>query len=268
MTWVAGKRCRFCPPEQNRARTDLDAVACLRVHRPADGILRTAAVGDGWKASPRSIAGWASGLGLVCVVTGTTFATRAHELPLTPFVASATKIAAGQIWVLPASALIVDRPVLIGLAAFGLLAVATLGLCGARTFWLAGAVGHAGSTLLVYAIIGSAQLADPELFARAAATPDFGVSAIQGAWVGAITATAWSRAGADHRDRSLVAAAVCAVAGVAWWLHPDPSILTTEHLFAFLIGCGIVSGRGLAAAAKTAASRRVTPERPNGAQHA
>ena len=71
--------------------------------------------------------------------------------------------------------------------------------------------------------------------------PDFGVSAIQGAWVGAITATAWSRAGTDHRNRSLVAAGVCAVAGVGWWLHPDPSILTTEHLFAFLIGAGAVS---------------------------
>ena len=240
----------------------------LGVHGREDGISRPATVADGRKASRASLAGWASGLGLVCVVTGITFATRAHELPLTPFVASATKIASGQVWVLPASALIVDRPVLIGLAAFGVLAVATLQFCGARTFWLAAAAGHAGSTLLVYAIIGSTQLADPEMFASAAVRPDFGVSAIQGAWVGAITATAWSRAGTDHRNRSLVAAGVCAVAGVGWWLHPDPSILTTEHLFAFLIGCGIVSRRRLAAAARTAASRRFVPERRNGAQHA
>ena len=240
----------------------------LRVRGREDGIFRTAAVGDGRKASPVSVAGWVSGLGLLCVVTGITFATRAHELPLTPFMASATKIASGQVWVLPASALIVDRPVLIGLVAFGVLAVATLRLCGARTFWLAAAVGHAGSTLLVYAIVGSTQLADPEMFASAAVRPDFGVSAIQGAWVGAITATAWSRAGTDHRNRSLVAAGVCAVAGVGWWLHPDPSILTTEHLFAFFIGCGIASRRGLAGAARAAASRRFTPERPNEAQHA
>ena len=187
---------------------------------------------------------------------------------MTPFVASATKIASGQVWVLPASALIVDRPVLIGLAAFGVLAVATLRLCGARTFWLAAAVGHAGSTLLVYAIIGSTQLADLGAFASAAARPDFGVSAIQGAWVGAITATAWIRAGNDHRARSLVAAGVCAVAGIAWWLHPDPSILTTEHLFAFLIGCGVVSSRALASVARTAANRRLVPKRQNRARHA
>lgn len=217
--------------------------------------------------SHASFVGWASGLGLVFVVTGMTLATRAHELPLAPFVASGTKMASGQVWVLPASALIVDRPVTVGLAAFALLAVATLRICGARTFWLAAAVGHAGSTLLVYAIIGSAQLADPEAFASAASRPDFGVSAIQGAWVGAITATAWSRAGTNHRARSLVAAGVCAVAGVGWWLHPDPSILTTEHLFAFFIGSGVVSWRQLADAARTAASRLFAPERRNRPQH-
>src|SRR5262249_3072968 len=152
------------------------------------------------------------------------------------------------------------------LAAFGVLAVATLRVCGGRTFWLAAAMGHAGSTLLVYAIIGSTQLADPDTFASAAAKPDFGVSAIQGAWVGAITATAWIRAGTDRRRRSLVAAGVCAVAGVGWYLHPDPSILTTEHLFAFLIGSGIASWRPLAAAARTAADRGVVQERRKRAQ--
>jgi hypothetical protein len=68
-------------------------------------------------------------VGLVCVVAAVTFATRAHELPLTPFVASAKKIASGQIWVLPASALVVDKPFLIGLTAFAMLAVATLRIC-------------------------------------------------------------------------------------------------------------------------------------------
>ena len=219
------------------------------------------------KPSRSSARGWASGVGLVCVVAALTFATRAHELPLTPFVASASKIASGQVWVLPASALVVDKPFLIGLAAFAVLAVATLRFCGARTFWLAAAAGHAGSTLLVYAIIGATRLADPHIFTRAVGSPDFGVSAMQGAWVGAIAATAWSRAGTDRRNRALVAAGVCAVAGVGWWLHPDPSILTTEHVFAFLIGCGIVSWPRLAAA-KTGTSRHLAAERPSVAQHA
>jgi hypothetical protein len=240
----------------------------LRV-RGREDVISRGATGSGSRMGLRAAwAGWASGLGLVGVVAAITFATRVHELPLGLFVASARKIASGQVWVLAASALIVDRPVLIGLAAFGVLAVATLRICGARTFWFAAALGHAGSTLIVYAIIGSTQLADPEAFESAAARPDFGVSAIQGAWVGAITAIAWIRAGTDHRRRILVAAGVCGVAGIAWWLHPDPSILTTEHLFAFLIGCGIVSWRPLAAIARTAADHRIVPKHPNRAQHA
>ena len=229
--------------------------------------MRPATVGDARKTSRASLVGWASAVGLVCIVAAFTFATRAHELPLTPFVASATKIASGQVWVIPASALVVDRPILIGLAAFGLLAVATLRFCGARTFWLAAAVGHAGSTLVVYAIIGSTRLADPHLFTSAVVSPDFGVSAMQAAWVGAIAVTAWRRAGTDHRDQALVVAGVCAVAGVAWWLHPDPSILTTEHLFAFFIGCGIASWRQLTAAVRSGASRGFVPERRNAAQN-
>jgi hypothetical protein len=103
----------------------------------------------------------------------------------------------------------------------------------------------------VYVIIGASRLTDPHVFTSAVTRQDFGVSAMQGAWVGALAASAWSWAGADHQARAFVAAGVCAVAGVAWWLHPDPSILTIEHLFAFLIGCGLVSWAQLASSART-----------------
>ena len=189
----------------------------------------------------RATVGRASGIVLVLVVAVLTVATQAHELPLRPFVASAAKVASGQLWVLPASALVVDRPVLIGLAAFAVLAAVTLRCCGPRVFWLAAIAGHLGSTLAVYAIIGAARLVDPHLFTNALQSADFGVSAMQAAWVGAIATTAWLWAGRDGRLRAAVAAGVLAVAAVAWLLHPDPSILTTEHAFAFFIGCGIVA---------------------------
>ena len=181
------------------------------------------------------------------IVTALTLATRAHELPLAIFAASAAKIAAGEIWLLPVSALVVDQPVYVGLVTFGLLGFAALWICGTRVFWIAAVVGHIGSTLAVYAIIGTSRLTDPDVFATALTRQDLGVSAMQGAWVGAMAATAWHWAGAAARV--LVATGVCALTGLAWWLHPDPSILTTEHLFAFLIGCGVVSWRQLAASA-------------------
>jgi hypothetical protein len=190
-----------------------------------------------------------------------TLAIRAHDLALSTFAASAAKIGAGEIWLLPASALVVDRPVYVGLVAFCLIGFAVLRICGARVFWVVAAVGHIGSTLAVYAIIGASRLTDPDVFTRTLVRPDFGVSAMQGAWVGAIAATAWGWAHADPRTRALVGAGVCAVAGVAWWLHPDPSILTTEHLFAFLIGWCVVSWPRLVAAARTVVADVASPRR-------
>jgi hypothetical protein len=196
--------------------------------------------------------GWVGAGLFVGVVAASTFSIRAHDLPLAVFAASAAKVGAGQIWLLPASALVVDRPVYVGLVAFGLLGFAALRICGTRVFWVAAVVGHIGSTLAVYAIIAASRLTDPDVFTSAVARQDFGVSAMQGAWVGAIAVAGWSWAGADPRARALVAAGVCTLAGIAWWLHPDPSILTTEHLFAFLIGCAVVSWPRLAASARTA----------------
>jgi hypothetical protein len=194
----------------------------------------------------------------VGVVTALTFAIHVHDLPLAVFAASAAKIAAGELWLLPASALVVDRPVYVGLAAFGLLGFASLRICGTRAFWVVAVAGHIGSTLAVYAIIGASRLTDPDVFTSALTRQDFGVSAMQGAWVGAIAATAWGQAEADPRARATVAAGVCAVAGVAWWLHPDPSILTTEHLIAFLIGWGVVSWPRWASSTRMVVSGAVT----------
>ena len=187
-----------------------------------------------------SLVGWSSGAALFVVVVCMTEAIRARLLSVGPFAATAARVAAGQLWLLFSSGLVVDRPVTIGLIAFGLIASVTLWVCGARTFWVAAIAGHVGSTLLVYAIIGLSRLTDPHLFSAAVASPDFGVSAMQGAWGGALTARAGLACGRRFVQRAATVAGVCVLGGVAWLLHPDPSILTFEHLFAFAIGSAIV----------------------------
>jgi hypothetical protein len=188
----------------------------------------------------RSFAAWSSGAALFAVVAALTAGVQAHALSTRPFASSAARIAGGKLWLLLSSALVIERPVAIGLVTFGLIASAVLWVCGARTFWLTAVAGHVGSTVVVYAIVGLSRLADPHLFSGAVVSPDFGVSAMQGAWVGALTAHTWMRSRPGLRPRAATAAAVCGLAGVAWHLHPDPSVLTTEHVFAFLIGGSIV----------------------------
>lgn len=186
-----------------------------------------------------SFAGWLSGTALFAAVAFMTAAIHARVLAIGLFAASAARVATGQLWLLLSSGLVIDRPVAVGLVAFGVIASATLWGCGARMFWVTAIAGHVGSTLLVYAIIGVSRLTDPHVFSAAVASPDYGVSAMQGAWVGALTARAWIGCGQRVLQRSATVAAVCGLAGVAWLLHPDPSILTFEHLFAFAIGSSI-----------------------------
>lgn len=91
--------------------------------------------------------GWASVVSFGGVVATLTLASRAHELPLAFFTASAAKIGAGEIWLLPAGALVVDRPVYVGLVAFGLIGFVVLGMCGTRVFWVWAVLGHVGRRL-------------------------------------------------------------------------------------------------------------------------
>jgi hypothetical protein len=58
--------------------------------------------------------------------------------------------------------------------AFGLLGFAALRICGTRVFWVSAVLGHIGSTIAVYAIIGASRLTDPDVFVSAFARRDFG----------------------------------------------------------------------------------------------
>ena len=95
--------------------------------------------------------------------------------------ASAEAVARGRVWLLLTSALAAQGPlplVQVGLAA----AVAALAVnrLGAAAWWRAALAGHIGSALVAYALIG---LAGAE---GAATTPDYGLSCVLGASLGAL----------------------------------------------------------------------------------
>ena len=226
--------------------------------------MRRATVGHGRKASRASLAGWASGLGLVCIVAGFTFATRAHELPLSAVrrerdedrVRSGVGGSGERPHRRPAGS---DRSSGVRRARRGdaailrsadVLARRSTGPCGLDA---AGVRDHR-----LDAARGSAHVHER---GRDAGFRRFGDARRLGR--------------RDHRDRvesgwhrspSTAPSSPPASARSpesAWWLHPDPSILTTEHLFAFFIGCGIVSWRRLAAAENGGkpSPRSTAPER-------
>jgi hypothetical protein len=172
----------------------------------------------------------------VAVVSLLTALQRVGTVPLTSLAASPREVADGRIWLLVTNGTVAADPLLWSLLSFCGLAFLTLALCGWRILWLAALIGQTFSTLLGYSIIALARLVDPGAFQRLVSAPDFGVSAISAAWLGAIAAVGWRKRG-ESIGRAAIVLGCVADACLAWFVRGRGlDVLDSEHLFAFAIG--------------------------------
>lgn len=178
---------------------------------------------------------------VVVLVTAATLASRAGIVSADALSASPQRIEHGKVWLLISNGLLVQRPLALCLFSFVLLIFLTPVVCGTRVFVAAAVVGHIGSTLLAYSLVGGVSAVDPGAVRSLVSYPDYGVSAIEAAWIGAIAATVWQRRGQTRLGRALVVAACLAVAGIAYSVRSDLTLLDTDHFFAFVIGATFVA---------------------------
>jgi hypothetical protein len=183
---------------------------------------------------------WAVLTTLMVVVSAVTGAERARLIPLSVFAASPHAVAEAHIWLLLTSALLVQSPYFWSLVTFGLLGALTLAVCGGRALWLSALAGHIGSTLLVYALLAAVHTAKPHAFEGLQTAPDYGVSAISSAWLGAIAAASWRARDRTPHGRFAIGLAVVAMALFGWMLRRHLSFLDLEHVVAFGIGITVV----------------------------
>jgi hypothetical protein len=109
---------------------------------------------------------------------------------------SADLVAEGEVWRLLTSGLVVDGVAAPQIALTALAAFIVIRLQGAVVWWAAALVGHVGSALLAYAIIGVAIALGSEGAEAAADDPDFGISCVLGATLGALFASGFRLVGA------------------------------------------------------------------------
>jgi hypothetical protein len=105
-------------------------------------------------------------------------------------------VADGELWRLLSSGLVVDGLAAPQIAVTAIAAFAVIRLQGALIWWAAVLVGHVGSALIAYAIIGIAILLGSSGAEAAADDPDFGISCVLGATLGALFASGWRVVGA------------------------------------------------------------------------
>jgi hypothetical protein len=176
-------------------------------------------------------------------VAGTaTLLNRLGELPLSSVASSPQAVGDGRVWLVATSGLIADRPLVPSLLGFWIVGFAALILCSVRVVALVAVAGHICSALAVYALIGLTRLVDPEGFASVVQLADYGLSAIIGAWIGAIAAVLWRRT-ATRRAHLAIALGSLGCAGIGLACRPDVTFLDSEHIVAFAIGAALASER-------------------------
>jgi hypothetical protein len=173
---------------------------------------------------------------LLLVVAGLTVAA-SRDSSLNGFLAASPRqIEQGEGWRLVTSGLLAERPFAASIVSFALLACLALVVCGRKVFWSAALLGHVGSALLPYSLIVLSRQLDQNAFQAAWAASDYGVSAISASWLGALAAIGWRLRGGTRAGRWAIALGCSAVALFAYMLRPGLTILTSEHLVAFIIG--------------------------------
>lgn len=147
---------------------------------------------------------------------------------------SPAEVAAGQLWTLLTSGLVVAGDPVAQLVATAIVVVLLVRRGGARAFWVAAGLGHVGATLMAYAGVGVVWLvAEPDVDAVVRA-PDFGISCV---WAGALGALVAGGGRSGHEPLHMLAAALCVAAFVV--AIPFSSDLAgIEHALAFLLGAG------------------------------
>ena len=96
----------------------------------------------------------------------------------------------GELWQLFTSGLVVSGPVGAELPAAAAIAALAVRRLGARTFWFAAALGHVGATLLAYVGVGVVWLAARADVDGVVDAPDYGISCVSLAAVGALVGEA------------------------------------------------------------------------------
>jgi hypothetical protein len=153
--------------------------------------------------------------------------------------ASPDALERGHLWLLATSALVIEGPPVVQIGATAVLIWVIVHRFGAPTFWWAAVAGHVGSTLAVYAGIALVWLFDAHAVRDVTDAPDYGISAVWAACMGAVCVA--GAAGALHRARLATALGAGCLVTFLVLVPADGEVSDFEHLVAFLAGAAVAA---------------------------
>lgn len=153
-------------------------------------------------------------------------------------------LAQGQWWRLITSALVVNGPVIPQLVAIGALGTLAIYFGGSGTFWVSALSGHFFGTLAAYLGVAALWVADRAAAARYATDPDYGVSLIWCAALGAFAAWSWMGTRAKVRRPVHPWWAVAATLLMFVVTEYSDNLAAVEHVIAFGVGALVIATAG------------------------
>jgi hypothetical protein len=152
----------------------------------------------------------------------------------------------GQWWRLLTSGLVVNGPPVPQLAAIGALGTLVIYFGGSWLFWRVAVAGHLVGTLVAYAWFGMFWLAGRAVDAKFLTNPDYGVSLVWSAGLGAFAAWAWMGPKATPRRpwRPWWVMLALVVMFIVTLYSDDMAAL--QHMVAFAVGAAIIGTAGRA----------------------
>lgn len=180
------------------------------------------------------------------LVVGAIEVARAGGLgPSAPDLASSPAgVAAGRVWELFTSGLVVAGDPVVQLAAAAPVVALVVLLLGPAVFWRAALAGHVGATLVAYAGIGVWWLLAAGDVDAVIDAPDYGISAVWAAALGALLV------GTRRRPGVVRWLAVGATAVFVVLIGFAPDLAGVEHLLAFGLGAAVTLWAGRSGSAR------------------
>jgi hypothetical protein len=150
---------------------------------------------------------------------------------------SPVRLLHGEVWTLVTSSVVIDGPPVGQLLMTAVFAWWVIARLGAKRFWIVAIAGHVGATVVAYLGIGALWVVAGDRLEDVVTEPDYGISAVWAALLGALIVVGWRSGGRRRRVAALAGAAV--VVGFGYFVVSDGHLAAVEHVLAFAIGIGL-----------------------------
>jgi hypothetical protein len=199
------------------------------------------------------LAGYLGVVAVIAVLRALTGWPTVAELASTPAL-----LAHGEWWRLITSALVVNGPPLPQMIAIAVLGSAAIYFGGSAVFWSAAVAGHVIGTLAAYVGLSAAWISARSSGSRLLTDPDYGVSLIWCAALGAFAAMACLGAGRNWRRPQYPWLAVGAVLVLGIVTAFSDRMAAVQHIIAFVVGFVVLALAGRPASARSPRRPRPT----------